>query len=200
MNTSETRNGRTQDVAYVRVSSLDQNTARQLEGVQVDRTFTDKQSGKDTNRPALQEALAYLREGDTLHVHSLDRLARNLQDLLAVVKNLTSRGVSIRFHKEALTFAGQGSQTVGGGADPFQALQLAVLGAVAEFERSLIRERQREGIAAAKKAGKHLGRAKSLTPEQIQEIKAQASQGEGKKALAKTYGISRTTLYAALKD
>jgi len=184
------RNGKTQDVGYIRVSTDDQNTARQLDGVALDRTFEDKLSGRDTKRPALQEALAYVREGDTLHVHSIDRLARNLQDLLAVLTDLTGRGVAVKFHKEALAFTGE--------ADPFQALQLQIIGAVAEFERALIRERQREGIALAKRAGKHLGRPSKLTQEQAKEILARAAKGEEKKALAEEYGVSRQTLYALL--
>ena len=184
------RNGKTQDVGYIRVSTDDQNTARQLDGVVLDRTFEDKLSGRDTKRPALQEALAYVREGDTLHVHSIDRLARNLQDLLAVLTDLTGRGVAVKFHKEALNFTGQ--------SDPFQALQLQIIGAVAEFERALIRERQREGIALAKRAGKHLGRPAKLTQEQAKEILARAAKGEEKKALAEEYGVSRQTLYALL--
>jgi len=184
------RNGKTQDIGYIRVSTDDQNTARQLDGVALDRTFEDKLSGRDTKRPALQEALAYVREGDTLHVHSIDRLARNLQDLLVVLTDLTSRGVAVKFHKEALTFTGE--------ADPFQALQLQIIGAVAEFERALIRERQREGIALAKKAGKHLGRPGKLSREQVKELLARVERGEEKKALAEEYGVSRQTVYALL--
>lgn len=188
--TNGTRNGRTQDIGYRRVSTDDQTTARQLEGVELDRVFEDKLSGKDTKRPALQEALAYLRDGDTLHVHSIDRLARNLQDLLGLLTDLTGRGVAVRFHKEALTFTGE--------ADPFQALQLQIIGAVAEFERALIKERQREGIAAAKRKGKHLGRPAKLTPEQVEELRSRVEQGEEKKALATEYGVSRQTVYALL--
>lgn len=193
MNTKSTtsRNGRTQEVGYRRVSTDDQRTDRQLDGVELDRVFEDKLSGKDTARPSLKEALAYVREGDTLHVHSIDRLARNLQDLLALLSDLTGRGVAVKFHKEALTFTGE--------SDPFQKIQLQIIGAVAEFERSLIRERQREGIAAAKKAGKRLGRPGKLTPEQVVELRTRAAApGADKKALAAEYGISRQTLYALL--
>ncbi len=124
-----------------------------------------------------------------LHVHSIDRLARNLQDLLGLVEKLTSRGVSIKFHKEQLTFSGEDS--------PFQKLQLQVIGAVAEFERTLIRERQREGIAKAK--GKHLGRERKLSPEQEQAIRHRAATGEEKKALPGEFGGSRQSLYRILK-
>jgi DNA invertase Pin-like site-specific DNA recombinase len=183
-------NGKVQHVGYIRVSTDDQTTARQLPDLELDRIFEDKLSGKDTRRPALKEALAYVREGDTLHVHSIDRLARNLQDLLALLSDLTGRGVAVTFHKERLAFTGE--------KNAFQDLQLHIIGAVAEFERSLIRERQREGIAAAKKAGKHLGRRPKLSPEQAGEVRARAAQGAEKKELAAEYGISRQTLYALL--
>lgn len=176
-----------QRIGYLRVSSVDQNTFRQLGGVELDRTFEDKASGKDTKRPALQEALAYLRDGDALVCHSMDRLARNLVDLLALVKDLTGRGVAVEFHKEGLTFTAE--------PNPMQDLQLAVMGAVAQFERSMIKERQAEGIRAAKAQGKHLGRAPKLTAEQEVQIHARAASGEDKSALAKEFGISRASIY-----
>lgn len=176
-----------QRIGYLRVSSVDQNTFRQLDSVELDRTFEDKASGKDTNRPALQEALAYLRDGDALVCHSMDRLARNLVDLLALVKNLTGRGVAVEFHKEGLTFTAK--------PNPMQDLQLAVMGAVAQFERSMIKERQAEGIRAAQAQGKHLGRAPKLTAEQEVQIHARASSGEDKSALAREFGVSRASIY-----
>lgn len=178
-------------VGYVRVSTLDQNTARQLEGVQVDKLFEDKASGRDTARPQLVACLDYLREGDTLHVHSIDRLARNLQDLLAVLSRLVDQGVTVTFHKEGLSFTGEDN--------PFQKLQLQLIGAVAEFERSLIKERQREGIALAKQAGKYRGRKVSLAPEQVKNIQHRHEEGEQISRLAQDYGVSRQTLYSALK-
>ena len=179
-------------IGYVRVSTLDQNTDRQLEGVPLDKTFTDKASGKDVARPELQTALDYLREGDTFHVHSMDRLARNVDDLRGIVKGLTGRGIVVRFHKEGLTFTGDDS--------PMSNLLLTMLGAVAEFERSLIRERQREGIAIAKAKGVYKGRKKALTAAQVEELKAKAGEPKSNKAaLAKEYGISRETLYQYLK-
>ena len=181
---------KTQRIGYIRVSSVDQNEARQLDGIEVDRTFTDKCSGKDTNRPALQEALKYVREGDTLLVHSLDRLARNVDDLRKVVSDLTARGVSVTFVKNSLTFTGK--------ADPMGKLMLTMLGAVAEFERELLRERQREGIAIAKSKGVYKGRAKALNAEQARELVELANNGMPKAELARTYGISRQTLYAYL--
>src|SRR3974390_1731472 len=129
-------------IGYVRVSSVDQNELRQLDGIQLDKRFTDKASGKDTKRPHLQAALEYLREGDVLVAHSMDRLARNLDGLRKVVSDLTARGVAVEFMKEQLTFTGQDSA--------MSKLLLSVMGAFAEFERSLLKERQREGIAVAK--------------------------------------------------
>jgi DNA invertase Pin-like site-specific DNA recombinase len=134
-----------QRVGYIRVSSVGQNTDRQLEGVQVDRSFTDMCSGKDTQRPELEALVGFVREGDTVVVHSMDRLARNLDDLRKLVLTLTNRGIQVQFVKESLTFSGEDS--------PMAMLLLSMLGAVAEFERSMIRERQREGIAIAKTKG-----------------------------------------------
>ena len=177
-------------VGYIRVSSLDQNTDRQLEGVNLDKVFTDKASGKDTARPQLQAAFEYLREGDLLLVHSMDRLARSVDDLRRLVLDLTKKGVHVQFVKENLTFTGEDS--------PMSNLLLSLLGAVAEFERSMIRERQREGIALAKKAGVYKGRKPSLTPMQIAEIRKRVAAGEKKTELSAEYGISRQTLYSAL--
>jgi len=174
-------------VGYIRVSSLDQNIERQLEGVHVDRKFTDKVSGKDTNRPKLQEALDYLREGDVLVVHSMDRLARNLGDLRKIVTELTGRGVVVEFVKESLTFTGNDGA--------MSTLLLNVMGAFAEFERSLIKERQMEGIALAKKAGVYKGRKPILTADQAQTLRARAKAGEKRAGLAREFGISRETLY-----
>ena len=94
-------------VGYIRVSSVNQNAVRQLDGIAVERTFTDKASGKDTTRPKLDEMLAFIRDGDTVIVHSMDRLARNLEELRRLVRELTARGVSVRFVKEQLTFTGE---------------------------------------------------------------------------------------------
>ena len=181
-----------QRVGYIRVSSLDQNTERQLEGVALDRTFTDKASGKDTARPQLTAALEYIREGDTLVCHSMDRLARNVDDLRRIVRELTGRGVAVQFVKESLTFTGEDS--------PMANLLLTMLGAVAEFERSLIKERQREGIAIAKTKGVYRGRKPSMSAEQIEALRAQDKErgGKNRSGLAKEHGISRETLYQYL--
>jgi DNA invertase Pin-like site-specific DNA recombinase len=174
-------------IGYVRVSSVDQNEQRQLEGVEVDKTFTDKASGKDTKRPQLQACLEYIREGDVLIVHSMDRLARNVDDLRRIVKELTAKGVQVQFIKEGLTFNGDDS--------PMSNLLLTMLGAVAEFERSLLRERQREGIAIAKRNGVYKGRKPSLASERVVEMLAQIAAGEMKSKVARNFGISRETLY-----
>jgi DNA invertase Pin-like site-specific DNA recombinase len=181
---------RGQMIGYVRVSTLDQNTERQLDGLKLDRIFTDKASGKDTKRPQLQAAFNHLREGDRLIVHSLDRLARNLVDLKNIVSDLTGRGVVVEFVKEHLTFTSEDNA--------MSNLLLAVMGAFAEFERSLIRERQREGIALAKKAGVYKGRKPSLTPERVVELRKRVKAGEKKAALAREFKISRETLYTYL--
>jgi DNA invertase Pin-like site-specific DNA recombinase len=175
-------------VGYIRVSSIDQNTERQLEGVEIDKAFTDKVSGKDVNRPQLKEALDYLRDGDVLVVHSMDRLARNLVDLRTLVDNLTERGVQVEFVKESLTFTGQDNA--------MSKLLLNVMGAFAEFERSLLKERQREGIAIAKRDGVYKGRKPSLSPERVRELQVRIAGGEKKAALAREFKISRETLYS----
>ena len=183
-------------VGYIRVSTIDQNTSRQeeqLQGFKLDEVFTDKASGKDTDRPQLQAALKHLRKGDTLVVHSMDRLARNLDDLRAVVKQLTDAGVAVQFVKEAMTFTGEDS--------PMSKLMLSVMGAFAEFERSLIRERQREGIAIAKTKGVYAGRKPSLDADKVAELiaKDKANGHKNRAGLARELGISRETLYQYLR-
>ena len=180
-----------QRIGYIRVSTLDQNPGRQLEGIPVSRVFTDQASGKGTQRPQLDALLGYLREGDTLVVHSMDRLARNLDDLRRLVQQLTGRGVRIEFVKEGLTFTGEDS--------PMANLLLSVMGAFAEFERALIRERQREGIALAKLRGAYRGRKPALNRAQAIELCRRAKAGEPKAALAREFGISRATVYEYLR-
>jgi DNA invertase Pin-like site-specific DNA recombinase len=181
-----------QRIGYVRVSSFDQNPERQLENISVNKVFTDKASGKDTKRPELEALLAFAREGDIVVVHSMDRLARNLDDLRRLVQMLTKRGIRIEFVKEGLHFTGEDS--------PMANLLLSVMGAFAEFERALIRERQREGIALAKKRGAYRGRKKALSPEQVADLRQRAAAGDQKAALAREFGISRETLYQYLRS
>ncbi len=179
-------------MGYVRVSSLDQNSERQLDGVPLDHIFTDQASGKDAKRPELVRLLAFVRPGDTVVVHSMDRLARNLDDLRQIVQQLTGRGIQIQFIKEGLTFTGEDS--------PMATLLLSVMGAFAEFERALIRERQREGIAVAKQHGTYTGRKKVLSPALIAALKSRAAAGEAKARLAQEFGISRQTLYRYVRE
>jgi DNA invertase Pin-like site-specific DNA recombinase len=179
-----------QRVGYVRVSALDQNEIRQLEGRELDKVFRERASGKDTNRPQLEALLGFIREGDTLYCHSMDRLARNLDDLRKLVLGLTQRGVQVCFVKESLTFTGEDS--------PMSKLLLSVMGAFAQFERELLRERQREGIAIAKQAGKYRGRKPVLTAARGAELGRRAAAGESKAGLAREFRISRDTLYRYL--
>lgn len=182
-------------IAYIRVSSVDQNTERQLKGitgVSPDKVFTDKCSGKDTKRPQLEAMLSYVREGDTVVVHSLDRLGRNLDDLRRLVTELNGRGIVVQFLKENLTFAGDDSDS------SLSKLMFNMLASFAEFERSLIRERQREGIAVAKRAGVYRGRKPSLTAEQAVDLRKRVASGEKKSVLAREFGISRETVYQYL--
>ena len=182
---------RGQRIGYVRVSSFDQNPERQLDQVQVDKLFTDMASGKDTQRLQLNALLSFAREGDTVIVHSMDRLTRNLDDLHRLVQHLTRRGIRIDFVKECLSFTGENL--------PMANLLLSVMGAFAEFEPALIRERQREGIALTKQRGVYRGRKKALVDEQVVELHRRVGTGEQKAALAREFGISRETLYQYLK-
>lgn len=180
------------EIGYVRVSSVDQNLDRQLDGLSLDQVFEEKASAGSIKRPILKECLRFLRSGDTLHVHSIDRLARNLADLMKILSDLTGKGISVKFHKENLTFAGDSK------GDPFQDLQLQIIGAVAQFERSIIRERQREGIAKAQAKGKHCGRKAKLSDAQVKAIMDRVQAGDEKKTLAAEFGISRQTLYRVI--
>jgi len=173
------------------VSTLDQNTARQLDGVVVDKTLTDKASGKDVQRPQLAAMLGFVREGDVVLVHSMDRLARNLDDLRRIVRELTTKGVQVQFVTEQLTFTGEDTA--------MSTLLLSVMGAFAEFERSLIGERQREGIALAKQRGAYRGRKRAFTDDQVNQLRQRAGAGETKTALARTFGVSRETVYQYLR-
>jgi DNA invertase Pin-like site-specific DNA recombinase len=180
-----------QRIGYVRVSSVDQNDARQLDGMALDRIFTDKASGKDTDRPQLTALREFIREGDHLYVHSMDRLSRSLKDLQAVVEELTGRGVAVTFVKENMTFTGND--------DPMATLMLQLLGAVGQFERALIRERQREGIAIAKAGGVYKGRKPALDSDAAASLRDMAARGIPKTDIAAALGISRASVYEYLK-
>ena len=181
-----------QRIGYIRVSTLDQHTERQLEGIKVNKTFLDQASGKDIKRPQLDLLMSFVRSGDTVIIHSMDRLARNLDDLRCIVQTLTGKGVRIEFVKEHLTFTGEDS--------PMAHLMLSVMGAFAEFERALIKEQQREGIAQAKKRGAFKGRRKSLSPAEVAELHKQIAAGLSKAQVARELGISRQTLYQYLRE
>jgi DNA invertase Pin-like site-specific DNA recombinase len=180
-----------QRIGYIRVSTVDQNTERQLDGIQLDKTFLDKASGKDIKRPQLELMMSFVRSGDTLIVHSMDRLARDQNDLHRIVQTLTGKGVRIEFIKEHLTFTGDDS--------PLSKLMLSVMGAVHEFERALIKERQLEGIALAKKRGAFKGRKKLLSQAEVSELRQRNARGMSKAQIAREFSISRETVYKYLR-
>lgn len=184
-----------QTIAYLRVSSAGQNLDRQesiTEGA--DRVFREKASAKTRDRPALNEMIAYAREGDTVRVWSIDRLARDLRDLDSIVQDLIAKGVTVKFEKENLTYSPDAH------AAPMERLMFQMLGIFAEFERSIIDERRREGVAAAKAAGKLTHRPPALTPEQVTDVVARHAQGVPVARIAREAGVSRTTVYKALRE
>ena len=186
--------GNTQKIGYIRVSTVDQNTDRQLSSLQLDRIFTEHASGKNIgDRPALNEMLAFIREGDDVYVHSMDRLARNLRDLLNLVEQINAKGVTLHFVTENLSFSSN-TET-----NPMATLMLSLLGAVAQFERSLILERQREGIAKAKARGAYKGR-KPLDDKLLDQAKAMRKTGKSLVAIAKELGCGKSTLYNYFKN
>lgn len=181
-------------IGYIRVSSKSQNTDRQLDGVALDKTFSEKQSGKSADdRLELQNCIDYAREGDTINVHSIDRLARNLADLQALVARINAKGVAVQFHKEGLTFAADNS------ANPMNKLMFQMLGAFAEFERRIIKDRQRDGIDKALAKGVKFGAKPKFNADQVAEIKRKRANGVSVDLLAKEYDTSRQTIYTMLK-
>lgn len=189
-----------QTVGYIRVSTAEQNTDRQLDGIALDRIFTDKMTGSIKDRPQLQAMLDYVRYGDTVVVHSLDRLARSLEDLISIINQLNQKGVSFKSIKDNLTFDGVNNS-------PMDKFFLHILGAVSELERALIRERQKEGIEKAKKKGVYKGRKSVLTTDIIAQIESllaeRNSSVENYKTMsntdiAKQVGISKSSLYRYL--
>lgn len=176
-----------QVVGYVRVSTENQNPERQLNGYPVDKLFTDYASGKDTDRVQLKAMLNYVRDNDTVVVHSMDRLARNVEDLLTMVRYLNRNNVKIKFLKENLTFEGNNS--------PISIMFLTVIGAVSEFERCIIRERTAEGIAIAKKKGLFKGRKPALSAEQILILEEKLDLKFPVKKLKQMFGVSLPTIY-----
>ncbi len=182
-----------QKIAYKRVSSVYQNTSRQLEGMTFDKIFEDKLSGKSKDRPQLEAMLQYVREGDHIYVHSMDRLARNLKDLLDIVNQVTDKGCSIHFVSQSLEFSKNDSS-------PTAKLMLQILGSIYEFELQLIHERQREGIEIAKRNGKYkTGRPVKMDEEKLKICLEKKSQGIPISRIAKDLGVSTMTIYRNLK-
>ncbi len=179
-------------IGYRRVSTLIQNEERQLDGIVFDEIFTDKASGRDRSRPQLKACLKYCRRGDTLHIHSVDRLARSLKDLQQIVEELVDRGITVNFHKEGLVFDGNDNA--------MSTLMLQVMGACAQFELSMINERRREGQQIAKKNGKHIGRKPTLNGEHVKVVKSMLAECRNKKEIAESLGVSRVTLYKFMAD
>jgi len=182
------------NVGYIRVSSEDQNTIRQLDGVQLDKIFIEKASGKNTDREQLQAMLDYVREGDTVYVHEISRLARSLIDLNKLVSDLNEKGITIRFHQEDLTFT---PAIPGQEEDPTKRLMFNMLASFAQFERQIIKQRQREGIAKAKQKGVYLGRKKTIDDNAI--ITAMSKEGASFRKVAKELGVSLSTVQRAMK-
>ncbi|MCL1624221.1 recombinase family protein [Moraxella sp. Tifton1] len=185
-----------QTVGYIRVSTIDQSTDRQLDGVVLDRIFADKMTGATKDRPQLQAMLDYVRYGDTVVVHSLDRLARSLEDLISIINQLNKKGVSFKSIKDNLTFDGSNNS-------PMDKFFLHILGAVSELERALIRERQKEGIAKAKQRGVYKGRKPTLTADKIKLIEERLAKKEkdlqsyksiSYQSIADEIGVSLATL------
>lgn len=181
------------NVAYIRVSSVDQNEARQLEalkGYGIEKYYIEKISGKDLNRPKLQEMLEYVREGDTIYIMDFSRISRSVKDLLDLLDRLEAKGVRLVSIKEALD-----TKT------PTGRLMLTMIGAINEFERANIRERQAEGIAIAKEEGKYKGRKKKeISPAFIEGYNKYLNRSISKSKLAELLNVSRPTLNKLIEE
>jgi DNA invertase Pin-like site-specific DNA recombinase len=180
----------TKQLGYKRVSSIDQNEDRQLDGIKLDKIYIDKMTGSVRERPQLDALIDYARDGDVIHVHSIDRLARDLRHLQEIVELLISNGVTIKFHSESLTFNGEDNA--------MNTLLLHVMGAFAQFERALIRSRQKEGIAIAKSKGKHCGRP-PLDYTRRDEAIGYSKQDMNISQIAKAMSLSRASIYKLLE-
>lgn len=179
-----------QRLAYIRVSTAEQNIDRQLHGIEFDEKFVDKCTGSNTDRASLAALKVHCRKGDSVHVHSIDRLARNLADLLGLITFFTEKGVSVEFYKEGLVFTGEDN--------PFQKLQLQIIGSCAEFERSMINARIREGIQARKDKGLSVGRKSVVDDDMRMRIVEADKNGMTKTEISKQEGIGRATVYRVL--
>lgn len=174
------------NIAYVRVSTVEQNEGRQIEALKeknIDKWYTEKVSAKDTNRPQLKEMLEFAREGDTIFIHDFSRLARSTKDLLDIVEMLNAKGVHLVSNKENID-----SSTATG------KLMLTMIGAIAEFERTNLLERQREGIALAVKEGKYKGRREVKVDNFEEQYQRYKNRELNKVQLAAELGITRPTL------
>ncbi|EPD6685269.1 recombinase family protein [Cronobacter sakazakii] len=179
------------NVGYIRVSSIQQNTDRQLEGIALDKVFTEKVSGKNADREQLRAMLDYVREGDVVHCHELSRLGRNVKDLLSIIDTLKEKGVTVMFHKERLT--------VGAESNAISNMMLNVLSSVAQMEREMMLERQAEGIAAAKAAGRMVGRGKGRAVDRVGIVSALAAGGSVRQ-VAKDFNVSTQTVQRIKKE
>lgn len=175
-------------IGYIRCSSVHQNNERQLDSIQLDKVFEEKVSAKTKNRPKLQEMLNYIREGDGVVVHDISRLARNLEDLHSLIREIIDKGCSVHFIKENLKFTGE--------RDHLQELMLNMLGSFYQFERSIMLERQREGIALAKAKGKYKGRRKTIDDDEIRKMLA---DGNSIRMTATMLGVSMSSVQRAKK-
>ncbi len=179
-------------IAYVRVSTVEQNEARQVEGLKkhnIDKWFTEKISAKDANRPQLQAMLDFAREGDTVFIHDFSRIARSTKDLLAIVETLNAKGVHLVSNKENIDTS-----------TPTGKLMLTMIGAINEFERMNLLERQREGIALAVQEGKYKGRKEVQIDNFASYYERYMRREINKAQLAKELGISRPTLDKLIRE
>ncbi|QOJ13991.1 MAG: recombinase family protein [Planctomycetia bacterium] len=181
-----------QRLGYVYVGVGDRDAHRQLEGEELDRIFMDIATDRNNRRPQRNALFAHAHAGDTIVAQRMAGLARNADELRRIVLRETARGVHVQFVKERLVFTSEGS--------PMTDLLLTMLGAVADFERTLLKERHREGVALARQRGIYGGRRRKLSSERVQELRARAASGERKARLAREFGISRETLYQYLRE
>lgn len=178
-------------IGYIRVSTVEQNTIRQetlMEALGVDEIYMDKVSGKNTNRPELQKMLHYVRKGDTVIVESISRFARNTKDLLELVEELTAKEVEFISQKESIDTS-----------TPAGKFMLTIFAAVAELEREYILQRQREGIAEAKKQGKYQGRKAKIHPDAEKVMKRWREKEITATAAMQLLGVSKTTFYRMVR-
>lgn len=180
------------NIAYVRVSTVEQNEARQVEGLKkhnINKWFTEKISAKDVNRPQLQAMLEFVREGDTVFIHDFSRIARSTKDLLAIVEQLNAKGVHLVSNKENIDTS-----------TPTGKLMLTMIGAINEFERMNLLERQREGIALAVQEGKYMGRKEVRIENFASHYERYMRREVNKAQLAKELNISRPTLDKLIRE